>query len=191
MIFRNGTVINSKMLSVPESQILIKSVPQFIRSMMLYMPSLSDQMNSMTRTNHLSKIPSAEIQIIITRIEFTFVTTCYTQWMFSNTWVFCHSKDGPINEFWRHFPKIVQFLRFHVRSKGPHLKASSTFHILFYMIVFLYELDERFTLKTSILVWIKQVTEFWDRLDTRNEDLSSKNRSLSTQCSWDTKNYNH
>ena len=68
------------MLSVPESQIPIKSVPQFTRSMMLYMPSLSDQMNSMTRTNHLSKIPFAEIQIIITRIEFTFVTPYYTQW---------------------------------------------------------------------------------------------------------------
>ena len=86
IFLRNGTVINSKMLSVPESQILIKSVPQFTRSMTLYMPSLSDQMNSMTRTNHLSKIPFAEIQIIITRIEFTFVTPSYTQWTFSDTW---------------------------------------------------------------------------------------------------------
>ena len=78
------------------------------------------------------------------------------------------------------------FLRFHFRGKGPHLKASSTFHILFYMIVFLYELDERFTLKTSILVWIKLVTEFWDRSDTRNEDLSFKKWRIKN-----TKNLNH
>ena len=58
------------MHSVPESQILILSVPQFTRNTVQSMLLLSDQMNSMTKTSHLSKILFAEIQIIITRIKF-------------------------------------------------------------------------------------------------------------------------
>ena len=60
------------MLSVLESQILTKYALQFTRNMTRFTRSLSDQMNSMIKTNHLSKIHFAEMPIIITRNEFTF-----------------------------------------------------------------------------------------------------------------------
>ena len=74
---------------VPESQILNKSVPQFTRNTVQSMLLLSDQTNSMTRTSHLSKILFAEIQIIITRIEFTKFSQNFQQ-----TAKFRHFYDG-------------------------------------------------------------------------------------------------
>ena len=66
-----------------------------------------------------------------------------------------------------------------------NLIGPSTFNALHFLNVIVYELDERCTLKTLILVWIKLVTEFWDHLATRNDDPSSNNRALSmTHNKW-------
>ena len=141
--FRNGTAKNFKMHLALESPILIKSARPFTKNTTRYTLLLSDQMNSMTRTNHLSKIHFAEIQIIITRIEFKYLCIC------------------PSN-------LVSQVVTVHFNDRLMTVEPTNLDHVS------IVEFDKRSTLKTSTLVWIKPVIEFWDRSDTRNEDLSSK-----------------
>ena len=144
------------MLSALESQILNKSVPQFTRNTTQFMPLLSDQMNSMTRTNHLSKIHFAEMQIIIIRIEFArSISFDYSQERFHDFGISCHVfKNWEVR--WRNAQNMESLLPM-VKNLEPHfcglvdfskrpISRTSTF-----MTGQFYELGERFTLKTLIL----------------------------------------
>ena len=111
MILRNGTVKNCKMHSVLESQILTKSALQFTRNMTRFTRSLSDQMNSMIKTNHLSKIHFAEMQIIITRIEFT-----------KNIWILICSENKR-SQIWPVLETLSSFLTVHFRSNWTREKV--------------------------------------------------------------------